>query len=238
MATNNQKSVEILEGEVTQAFAPAKNDAGRWRPATIYIETAEGKVKISEWPKSNYDTRITYEPIQMPAWYVSLGDVAHLVGVKVQVVAEYKSTYEGTREYNKTQTFKVLSSLPTPQPTPATTATPAPAWGSLDERIAWNSAINNAASAVGPIDDGLPPPLPPLEYWVAEVDRIAHHIYALIRRGPLPPVEDAPEKPVEAPDPNLEPDPFPEYTDEEDTASWLRSIPRGPLPPNMGVMEV
>jgi hypothetical protein len=211
--------VEIIEGEVTQAYEPRKNENGRWRPATIYITTATGKVKIAEFPKSDFDTHITYEPIQMPGWYVSIGDVTHLVGAKVQVAASYKDTYEDTREYNKTQTFKVLSSLPTPQPTPATTATPAPAWGSLDERIAWNSAINNAASAV-------PYERESVVDWTVELSIVAHHIYTLIRRGPLPPVEDAPEKPVEAPDPNLEPDPFPEYTDEEDTAS------------NMGVMEV
>jgi len=72
---------------------------------------------------------------------------------------------------------------------------------SLDERIAWNSAINNAVSAVGPIDDGLPPPLPPLEYWLAEVDRVAQSIFALIRRGPTPPAEDAPSEPPEPPEP-------------------------------------
>jgi hypothetical protein len=238
MATNNQKSVEIIEGEVTQAFAPAKNDAGAWRPANIYIETAEGKVKISEFPKSNYDTRTTYEPIQMPAWYVSLGDVAHLVGVQVQVIAEYKSTYEGTREYNKIQTFKVLGSLPTPQPSESpATALPSASWtASLDERIAWNSAINNAVNAHTIVTIDIEDEVLHVrkashdtigwDVWLGMVDALANQIYPVIRRGPTPPAEDAPEQPVEAPDPNLEPEPDIDYPGVEDTAS------------NMGVMEV
>ena len=218
MATNNQRPVEIIEGEVTQAYEPSKNDAGTWRPANIYIETAEGKVKISEFPKSDYDTRVTYEPIQMPAWYRALGDLENLAGAKVQVAASYKNTFEGTREYNRIQTFKVLSGLPTPQPAPATIATPAPAWGSLDERIAWNSAINNAASAV-------PYERESVVDWTVEVSIVAHHIYTLIRMGPLP-AENAPEQPVEAPEPNADPEPDVDYPGEDDMAS------------NMGVMEV
>ena len=78
-------------------------------------------------------------------------------------------------------------------PVPAASEAPATAsWSStasIDERIAWNSAINNAVTAGGPINDSLPPPLPPLEYWVAEVDRVAQSVFALIRRGPTPPEE-------------------------------------------------
>jgi hypothetical protein len=214
--------VEIIEGEVTQAFAPSKNDEGKWRPANIYIETAEGKVKISEFPKSDYDTRVTYEPIQMPGWYVSLGDVAHLAGVKVQVAASYKSTFEGTREYNKIQTFKVLRGLPTPQPTPATTATPAPAWGSLDERIAWNSAFNNANEKTRP-----PENIGDEARWLEDIVRRATLLYPAIRKGYTPPVEveDAPEQPVQAQEPNVEAEPDVDYPGEDDIAS------------NMGVFE-
>ncbi len=38
-----------------------------------------------------------------------------------------------------------------------------------------------------------------------EVSIVAHHIYPLIRMGPLPPVEDAPQRPVQAPEPNVDP---------------------------------
>ena len=219
MATNKQRPIDIIEGEVTQAFAPSKNDAGTWRPANIYIETAEGKVKLSQFPKSDFDTRVTYEPIQMAVWYTAL-DMDNLAGAKVQVAASYKSTYEDTREYHKATAFKVLSSLPTPQPSksPATASAPATAsWGSsIDERIAWNSSINNANEATDP-----PTNAEDEARWIEDIDRRAHLIYPLIRRGPTPPVENAPEVPVEAQEPDVEPEP----DVEDNTAS------------NMGVFE-
>ena len=80
------------------------------------------------------------------------------------------------------------------------TTTSSESWGSLDERIAWNSAINNAASAV-PYERGA------VVDWTVEVSSVAHHIYTLIRRGPLPPATrdgDAPDGGTDAPDGNDE----------------------------------
>ena len=73
------------------------------------------------------------------------------------------------------------------------TTTAPESWGSLDERIAWNSAINNSVSVV-PYDRGA------VVDWTVEVSSVAHHIYTLIRRGPLPPAEDVPHGSPEAPD--------------------------------------
>jgi len=74
------------------------------------------------------------------------------------------------------------------------TTTSSEPWGTLDERIAWNSAVNNSASAV-PYDRGA------VVDWTVELSIVAHHIYTLIRRGPLPPVvEDVPPGVPEAPD--------------------------------------
>jgi hypothetical protein len=220
--------VEIIEGEVTQAYEPRKNENGRWRPATIYITTATGKVKIAEFPRSDFDTRITYEPIQMAAWYTDLGDLENLVGAKVQVAASYKDTYEDTREYNKTQTFKVLSSLPTPQPSESPTQQGGTSNGYAPQSrqeigMATGNAKNGGFTVVAAYYEKHGE-LPSDEFLIAAAGRVNFFAEALLNghQG----AEDAPEKPVEAPDPNLEPDPFPEYTDEEDTAS------------NMGVMEV
>tara|TARA_Y100000310_G_scaffold84570_1_gene81457 strand:+ start:278 stop:961 length:684 start_codon:yes stop_codon:yes gene_type:complete len=222
--------VEIIEGEVTQAFAPSKNDEGKWRPANIYIETAEGKVKISEFPKSDYDTRVTYEPIQMPGWYRALGDLENLAGVKVQVAASYKSTFEGTREYNKIQTFKVLSGLPTPQPTPATTATPAQARAArppsaYDEnqmRIMRQSTLGYAATVIAPVVKDFATPLRMVEATI----QIGQMFLSYVLTGEIPSHEDAPEQPVQAQEPNTDPEPDVDYPGEDDIAS------------NMGVMEV
>jgi hypothetical protein len=99
-------------------------------------------------------------------------------------------------------------SNPTPQVAQAETqaATPNPdTWvGSIDERIAWNSAVNNAVASI-PHDlwfDGNN------VRWVigGPVDDLAHELYALIRRGPTPPVEE-PEEPIVEGD-NIEDNPF------------------------------
>jgi len=66
---------------------------------------------------------------------------------------------------------------------------------SLDERIAWNSAINNAVSAVPFERDAVVD-------WTVEIRIVAHHIYTLIRMGPSPDmaVDDAPSEPPESPE--------------------------------------
>ena len=173
----NQKEVEIIEGEVTQAYPPSKNDDGKWRPANIYIETEDGMASISQFAKGDYDTGTTYEPIQMPAWYTAL-DLDSLPGAKVQVAAAYKSTYNETRQYVNVQTFKVVSDLPKPKPTQANNEPPS--W-SLDERIAWNSAINNAVSYYTE-KSNRPPQFQNIT--IALIQDLALRIYELIRSGP------------------------------------------------------
>jgi len=82
---------------------------------------------------------------------------------------------------------------PTNGAAPRQTTTTSESWGTLDERIAWNSAINNAVHAT-PYAEMM------LSVWITEVDSIANSLYPLIRRGPLPPEEDVPQGGSEAPD--------------------------------------
>lgn len=112
------KEIEVLEGTVTGAFPPRMNDKGTWMPANILITTDGGElVKVSQFPKKDFDTRVTYEPIQMPTWYEALPEnIRDLVDSKVQVIASYKDTYKDTREFNYVQSFKVLSMAHEPQP--------------------------------------------------------------------------------------------------------------------------
>ena len=74
---------------------------------------------------------------------------------------------------------------PTNGAAPRQTTTTSESWGTLDERIAWNSAINNAVHAT-PYEEMM------LTAWIREVDDIANSLYPLIRRGPTPAAEDAP----------------------------------------------
>ena len=197
MATSNQKEVEIIEGEVANVYPPSKNDdTGKWRPANIYIETEEGTVSISQFPKGDYDTGTTHEPIQMPAWYTAL-DLDSLPGAKVQVAAAYKSTYNETRQYVNVQTFKVVSDLPKPKPRPTQANN---AWSnSVDERIAWNSAINNSVHYYTEKSNRLEMPAMPL----GPVYNLAMQIYELIRRGP---VAEDPVEEIKEPEGELFPD--------------------------------
>ena len=202
----NQKEIEIIEGEVTQAYPPSKNDdTGKWRPANIYIETEEGMASISQFAKGDYDTGITYEPIQMPAWYTAL-DLDSLPGAKVQVAAAYKSTYNETRQYVNVQTFKVVSDLPKPKPTQANNA-PSSWSNSVDERIAWNSSINNAVHAHPFLENPVkndPLDSAAVSHWIDEVDALASPLYGLIRRGPV--AEDTVPDNHEEPEDELFPD--------------------------------
>lgn len=226
MATNKQRPVEIIEGEVTQAFAPSKNDAGTWRPANIYIETAEGTVKISEFPKSDFETRITHEPIQMPAWYTAL-DLGNLVGAKVQVVGSYKSTYEDTREYHKATAFKVLSSLPTPQPSEPPTQQNGTSNGYAPQSrqeigMATGNAKNGGFTVVAAYYEKHGE-LPSDEFLIDVAGRVNFFAEALLRG--TQDAENAPKQPIEAQEPNVEPEPDIEHPGEDDIAS------------NMGVFE-
>jgi hypothetical protein len=206
------KQVEIIEGEVTEVYPPNKNnDTGKWRPANIYIATTEGTVRLGQFPKGDYESGVTFEPIQMPAWYEAL-DLDNLVGARVQIAAVYQKTYEGTRQYGSAATFKVLNGVapkaqPKPTATTTTTASAPAGWGSIDERIAWNSAINNAVTAFPWIsnmtEDGEAYYTP---NWLGEVDALARDVYALIRRGPAP-VEEALLEPEDE-------DPFPNAPEE------------------------
>tara|TARA_R100001086_G_scaffold120170_1_gene61837 strand:+ start:320 stop:961 length:642 start_codon:yes stop_codon:yes gene_type:complete len=80
----------------------------------------------------------------------------------------------------------------------------AESWGSVDERIAWNSGINNATEATEP-----PEHEGDESRWLYDINRRANLIYLLIRRGPF---QDAAERPQEAPDgtSNTPPDPLDE----------------------------
>jgi hypothetical protein len=69
---------------------------------------------------------------------------------------------------------------------------------SLDERIAWNSAVNNTVNVLGPVD--VRPEAVDYDNYMEEVAEMAPRLYRLIRQGP--PSELAPDdatSPVEAP---------------------------------------
>jgi len=203
--------VRIIIGVVNHAYPVNQNpDTGKWRPANFSIETDTDtdEVYIKQFPTSHWDseqgTFVTPEPITMPAWYDGLisaygATMQGLEGLTVQIKGEAKfNKQRGTIEYEVVgQGFTVLDeAAPTPKenisgPTGEGASTPPPEQPrtySLDERIAWNSAINNAVNAhtVTPIE---------IEWdvWLGNVDRLANKIYHVIRRGPVEIEEEAVE---------------------------------------------
>jgi len=218
---SNKQPVEIIEGEVTEAYPPNQNnDTGKWRPANIVIATDEGKVRLAQFPTTD-KAGVTIEPIQMPEWYEAL-DLDNLPGVRVQAVAVYMDMYKDVPQYGRVQTFKILNGVaPKAQPKPtATTTTTASAPASrgnstIDQRIAWNSALNNTVAKTSFNEDEMTW----LEYWML-VDERAHVPTALIERGSIPDPEARKEwwaRGVNAP---LEPEdeePFPNAPEDEES---------------------
>ena len=214
---SNKQPVEIIEGEVTEAYPPNQNnDTGKWRPANIVIATDEGKVRLAQFPTTD-KAGVTIEPIQMPEWYEAL-DLDNLPGVRVQAVAVYMDMYKDVPQYGRVQTFKILNGVapkaqPKPTATTTTTASAPAGWGSIDERIAWNSAINNAVTAIPRYyEDNFRRVDGEAYYrpnWLGEVDALARDVYALIRRGPTP-VEQAPLEPEDE-------EPFPNAPEDEES---------------------
>ena len=178
-----------IAGIVERYFEPEETRPGRiiLRPDQ-QDETIDLKIWLERETRAKPNYLINLE--------TTLGDVHNLEGQHIMVSARPSGEYEGRSQYNLVSvtiekqpdatSVEPAVAAPPPAPTPQVVA-----WGSIDERIAWNSAINNAVTAIPWISYALPD-------WLGEVDLFAQDIYALIRRGPVAPVEElAPEDPVE-----------------------------------------
>ena len=96
------KGIDIIEGIVQNIYDSEQNDKGLWRPAKMVIATATNLAEIAFWPKSNYETKEQYFPLQFDdTWnyakkVVKLGDSENVPTAK-PVVDVVKSTLsEGT----------------------------------------------------------------------------------------------------------------------------------------------
>ena len=197
------KELDKIEGEVLQYYPPSQNDEEIWRPAKLVILTSDGEeVDLSEWPKKDFDTKETMIPIRLPRF--DRLDVGNIIGLMVKAVAMENGPYNDRKQYLVTKDGKITVSggedkppqaaqAPEAAPAvqqqqPAAKPTASSSWTtSIDLRIAWNSAVNNAVAALGnPTDDE--------EYWI-KVVWYASNIYKFILAGPPP--EEEPEEQAE-----------------------------------------
>ena len=113
-------------------------------------------------------------------------------GVFRDVTRILRASLDGTPQEPDTEDAR-------PAPAPASAPATASWGGSIDERIAWNSSINNANEATDP-----PTNAEDEARWIEDIVRRATLLYPAIRKGYTPPAKDAPEPPVQAPEPNVD----------------------------------
>ena len=196
-----KKELDVLIGVVSRYYSPKQNESGTWLPAKFIVETDEGTVDVSIWPKKDFESGVVYEPIQLPV--LEGIDLDSIEGKSVKIVASFERLYNDRPQYGSVNNIKVIDA---PDPEPDGADEEAERIGkearinamvpmTIDERIAWNSAINNAVHThpLGIDVDTIE--------WIAEIDSISLPLYKLIRRGPVAPVKVAPEEEADTSEP-------------------------------------
>ena len=201
--------MQSIAGVVTRVFTAKLNEEGAWMPGKLIVLTDDGEVDFIAWPMKDFDSQIVFEPMRMPPWFAAL-DLETIEGASVKAIAVPRvSAYSGKVEFIKVNSFKVVPTQATPREeaqddTHSPTPPPVQHTFSLDERIAWNSAINNAVTvhsirARDRSDESSSSDFIPNLTWVGEINAIALTLYPLIRRGPVEPAVEADEQ-EESPD--------------------------------------
>jgi len=200
----------IVMGRVTHIFPPGEREGKNGKylaPGKMLLESDKlGTCAISFFQLFN---DLGERTENMPEiWNTIWSDQDSIKGNRVIISCKFDSDYLNPNSgvvqhnYNKASTIEYVDfevgPLPTATPTaPAVASATGPASTTpqqvltLDQRIAWNSAVNNAVSKL-PFSDGLlhnnqETALYEGEWaqWIGDVDVLAHQFYALIRRGPV-----------------------------------------------------
>ena len=189
MAPDNQLTEETINGIYTGKERLRSNEGTRLLIQDDNFRNSEYTTGVSVFDNNTQLAEQVANDLE-PGMRVSLR-----ISVKQGTSGKYRNLLEILNRVSN----------PTPQVAQAETqaATPNPdTWGgSIDERIAWNSGINNADHVTK-----FPESIEDEARWLADVDRRANLLYPLIRRGPTPPVEETEEPSVEGD--NTEDNPF------------------------------
>ena len=199
-----QANTYTVMGTVTGIYPPATTANGKLRPAILELDSQKyGKCNFAFFQRWENGERTEKLPRE---WEEIIKVQDWVMGKQIAVTAIFNDSYMDKSNFKNPIAIEFLEDTPTLPPEPVTTATPvttptvapttapmatpAPQSFSLDERIAWNSAVNNAVTATNHHygaeqgDEG----------WLTSVEAKALLLYPLIRRGPVDSVEEEPEK--------------------------------------------
>ena len=193
---------EVVIGTIQKIYQP-REFSGKLGPGKIILDTDEGTAAITVWQL--YIDSIRSE--KMPELFESLSEIeADVVGQAVAISCTFDKTYEHPttgavqQQYSKMTALKFIGGEPPKQAetkpvartapsgtengsTPSTPSSEPTNPMSLEERIAWNSAWNNAVNAYSfQRADRYGGDIPA---YLKLVDKLANEFYSYIRRGPV-----------------------------------------------------
>jgi len=195
---------DVVVGTISKIYQPREYN-GKLSPGKIILDTDEGTAAITVWQL--YIDSIRSE--KMPELFESLSEMeADVVGQTIAVSCSFEKTYTNPttgavqQQYSKMTALKFIGGEPPKRAETKPVARTAPSGTedtvsspqlSLDERISWNSAWNNAVNAYSSH--------PPMHWatstrtYLQLVDALANDFYPYIRRGrEVEPVEMEPEE--------------------------------------------
>jgi hypothetical protein len=202
---------DVVVGTISKIYQPREHN-GKLTPGKIILDTDDGTAAITVWQL--YIDSIRSE--KMPEIFESLSEIeADVVGQAVAISCRFDKTYEHPttgavqQQYSKMTALKFIGGEPPKQAetkpvartapsgtengsTPSTPSSESTNPMSLEERIAWNSAINNAVNAYSfqradRYGGGIPA-------YLKLVVTLANELYPEIRRGPVEIVELEPKE--------------------------------------------
>lgn len=215
MSTLGEK--EIVIGTVTAMYHPGWSANGKLTPGKLILDTDEGVCEVAFMQL--YEDSVRTE--KMPQIWNDI-DADEIRGRRVAISATYRDFHTNKHQYVRPSSIKYLDGdaptpkEATPEPTGEGASTPPPEQPrsfTTEERISWNSAINNANISLsskwtGAQSDGngaygtIHHPESPA--FMKKLRKVAILFYEEIRRGPVEIVEEAVEPEPQDPDLELE----------------------------------
>lgn len=199
MVTN--VSSDIVTGLINKIYPPSERAGGKWSPGKVIVETENGPVDVTFWPRSDFDeaTRVgvTRIPIEMGAEWAKL-DVDRDEGATITLIAELSGEYQGRNQYRKAS-IKSLSTQATTQapaggPAPVAAGAYAPASRS-EQGMALGNAKGVGGNIISAYVQAMGGVLPGDEWLVAAANAV--NVFSAALLAPVIEVEMEPSPDIE-----------------------------------------